>query len=92
MWLANHHPAHRRYERQAMDVIVIEGIDATGMSFAADLVNLSHHLQHILKPAVLEDGEDDTQFLAGKKIFFADMVFFDDDKFPIRGNFKACAC
>ena len=41
--LPDHDPRHRRRQREAVDVVLVERVDAAGMALAADLVDAAHH-------------------------------------------------
>src|SRR4029079_2392026 len=55
--LAHHDPAHRRDQRETMDVAVVEGIDPARVAAAAGLEDLPHHVERHVEAVVLEDRQ-----------------------------------
>jgi len=84
LWLADHDPAHRRRQSQAVDVVLVEGVDTAGVPLAADLEDAAHHLQGLLEPVVRVDGEQRRQLFAGEQMLLTDAVTTDDDELAIR--------
>ena len=81
--LADHDPRHRRRHRKAVDVVLVERVDPAGMTLAAHFVDAAHHLQRLVEAAVLVDGEQRGQLLAGERVFLADAVPVHDDELAV---------
>lgn len=55
-------------------MVIIEGVDAAGVAFAAYFEDSSHHIQSVFEFAfVFEQGQQGGQFFAGEEELFADM-------------------
>ncbi len=78
--LAHHDPAHRRHQRQPVDVVVVERIDAAGVALAAGLEDLADLVERVVEAAELEDRQDDAEFLGRERMLLADLGFFDDQE------------
>ena len=47
--LPHHDAAHRRHQREAMDVVVVERVDAAGVAAAAGLEDLPHLVERVVE-------------------------------------------
>src|SRR4029079_7618601 len=71
--LADHDAAHRRHERQAVDVIVVVRIDSAGVSLAGGLEDLPHLVERVIETVGLEHGEHRAQLFRGEPVLLADL-------------------
>ena len=68
-------------------MVVAERVDSTGVAFSADLEDRTHHIEGVLKLALIfEEGKQRRQLFAGEEIFLADAVPHDHDEFAVGGN------
>ncbi len=65
----------------ASAVLIVEGIDPAGVSLASHFVNLPDHFEGALKTAIFKNGQYRGKLLTGKKMFFPDLILFNDQKF-----------
>ena len=73
--LAHHDPAHRRHQREPVDVVVVERVDAAGVALAADFVDPPHHVERRVEAAVLKIASTGAELLAGERMLLADLLF-----------------
>ena len=91
--LADHDTGDRRHHSKAMDVIVVEGVDAAGVALAADLVDCADHIERVLELAViLEQSHQGGQLLTGEQVLLADVLAAaagNGDELAVSRNLKA---
>ena len=78
--LAHHDAAHRRHQREPVDVLVVERIDAARVALAAGLEDLPHHVERIVEAVVLEDREHDAELLRREADAALPMLVSCDDE------------
>ena len=78
--LADHDAADGGHQREAVDVVVVEGVDAAGVAAAAGFEDAADHVEAVFEAIVTEDGEDDAELFGGEEMLLADLVFLDEEE------------
>ena len=71
-------------------MIFVKAVDAAGVAAAADLVYLIHHLERVLKLALIfVDGKKGGELFAGELELLADTLAVDHHELAVRGDLEA---
>src|SRR4051812_20155402 len=84
--LADHHPADRRDQREAMDVVVVVRVDPARVPLAGGLEDSPDLVERVVEAVALENREHGAELLGGEAVLRADVLFLDEQEGLVLGN------